>query len=48
MGDVHVAVVARAVWERLPKAERPAAYAEAQFAAAEIGTLSGSFGVVQS
>ena len=44
LGDVRVGAVARAMWERLPKAERPAAYAEAQFAAVEIGTLSGTFG----
>eukprot|EP01046_Picozoa_sp_COSAG06_P077093 COSAG06_NODE_24923_length_648_cov_0.903636_1_plen_135_part_10 len=43
MGDVHVAVVARAVWERLPKAERPGGYADAQFAVADIDTLCGYF-----
>ena len=41
MGDVHVAVVARAVWERLPKAERPGKYADAQFVVADVDTLCG-------
>jgi TATA-box binding protein (TBP) (component of TFIID and TFIIIB) len=41
MGDVHVAVVARAVWERLPKAERPGKYADAQFVCADVDTLCG-------
>lgn len=41
MGDVHVAVVARAVWERLPKAKRVGKYADAQFAVADVDTLCG-------
>ena len=41
MGDVHVAVVARAVWERLPKAERPGGYADAQFVCVDVDTLCG-------
>eukprot|EP01043_Picozoa_sp_COSAG02_P080425 COSAG02_NODE_19113_length_899_cov_2.142500_1_plen_54_part_00 len=35
LGDVRVGAVARAMWERLPRAERPAAYVGAQFAVAD-------------
>jgi hypothetical protein len=44
LGGVHMGAVARAMWERLPQAERPAAYAGAQFVVAEIDTLCGAFG----
>ena len=39
MGDVHVAVVARVVWERMAVAERPAEFAGVQFVVAVIDTL---------
>ena len=39
MGEVHAAVVARAVWEHMPPANRPGEFADARFATLSVDEL---------